>query len=325
MVLISMKNEVVAVASRSFSQDSELVASLLEQYPNSKFNNTGRLLQGKELVDFLQGSEKAIIALEKIDSEIVDQLHKLKLISKFGVGLDNIDFVALKSRGIRLAWEAGINKRSVAELALHFIIGAIRGSFTAHNDLMNGTWAQFKGKNLTGKKIAILGLGNIGQDLVKLIKGFELEIYAFDINDRSDFAKSNGIKMISSLQEILAIADVVSIHLPHTSKTHYLLNKEMFKKFKDGAYLINTARGGIVDESALLDSLNSGKIASAAFDVFENEPLITSALLKHRNFYATSHIGGSSKESITLMGQAAISGLSRGKVAEPRNFFDYEL
>lgn len=318
-------NNLVAVASRSFSLDPFLRKNLLEKYPHVRFNDEGKSLKGSELVDFLQGATKAIIALEKVNSDITNNLPKLKLISKYGVGLDNIEFNALEKNNILLSWKGGVNKRSVAELALHFMLGTVRGSFHSHHDIQNNHWMQFKGQNLSGKTVGILGLGHVGKELVALLKPFSVKILAYDIHDRSEFCKLNNLTQLQTVEDVLANSDIISIHIPHTSLTHHLLNKQRLQMMKKGSFLINTARGGIVDESALYEALFNGHITSAAFDVFEVEPFIDKALMNLRNFYFTSHIGGSSIESIHAMGLAAIEGLSEGKVARPENFFDYPL
>lgn len=315
----------VAVASRSFSQDAFLRGQLLAKYPNAKFNESGKSFHGEELVEFLRGSTKAIIALEKVNASVLRELPELKLISKYGVGLDNIYFEELRKHNVQLAWKGGVNRRSVAELALHFILGTVRGSFHSHHDIQNGNWYQFKGFNLTGKTVGIVGLGHVGQELTPMLKPFGVKILAYDIHNRASFCAQNGITQVSSLKELLAQSDVVTIHIPHTSKTHMMFNEEMMANMKPGSFLINTARGGIVDETVLYKKLQDKSIASAAFDVFQEEPFINEELKKLPNFYFTSHIGGSSIESIHLMGLAAIDGLDLGKEAIPANFFDYEL
>lgn len=318
-------NDVVAVASRSFSMDSFLREKLTSQYKNVIFNDQGKSFQGAELVNFLKSADKAIIALEKIDENILKDLPNLKLISKYGVGLDNINFEALRKHNVQLAWKGGVNKRSVAELALHFILGTVRGSFHSHHDIQNGTWVQFKGFNLTGKTVGVLGLGYVGQELIPMLKAFDVNILGFDIHDRGDFCKKHNVTQVGTIEELFSKSDVVSIHIPHTTKTNKIVNERLINSMKKGSFLVNTARGGIVDEQALLAALKSSQLASAAFDVFEKEPMENEELKKLPNFYFTSHIGGSSIESIRLMGSAAIEGLNNGKEAFPSNFFDYEL
>ncbi|MBY0555134.1 phosphoglycerate dehydrogenase [bacterium] len=321
---MSSNSGLIAVASRSFSQDEFLRNKLSEKYPSVKFNETGKSLQGDELVSFLKGAEKAIVALEKINDDTLKYLPDLKVISKYGVGLDNISFEDMFKHNIQLAWQGGVNRRSVAELAMHFILGCVRGSFHSHHEVQKGTWTQFKGQNLSGKTIGILGLGYVGQELVPFLKPYGVKILAYDLFPKDDYCIANGIQQ-TTLENVLKESDVVTIHLPLTSKTKALLNRESLMLMKKGSFLVNTARGGMVDESALYDLLSTRHIQSAAFDVFEKEPPVDQKLFSLDNFFSTAHIGGSSIQSIRLMGQAAIEGLSNPKPAKPENFFNYPL
>lgn len=313
-------NSLVAVASRSFSLDPFLKAELLKKYSNVKFNDSGKSLSGNELVQFLSGAEKAIIALEKVNTELLKQLPQLKLISKYGVGLDNIDFAAMKFNNVNLSWKGGVNRRSVAELALHFILGCVRGSFHSHHEVQKDIWVQFKGQNLTDKTVGVLGLGHVGQELIPMLKAFNVKILGYDMHPR----QIPGVEQ-TSLENVLKNSDVVTLHLPHTTQTHNILSKENLSLLKKGSFLVNTARGGLVDEKALFELLSAKHIQSAAFDVFAQEPPTDKNLLALDNFYSTAHIGGSSIQSIHAMGLAAIEGLDQGKTADPSNFFDYPL
>lgn len=321
---MSSNSGMIAVASRSFSQNSFLKNQLTEKYNNVKFNEAGTALRGEELIAFLKGAEKAIVALEKIDASIVKDLPELKVISKYGVGLDNISFADLDKYNIQLAWQGGVNRRSVAELALNFILGCVRGSFHSHHEVQKGQWTQFKGQNLSGKTVGILGLGHVGQEIVPFLKPFDVKILAFDLFSKSDYCNEHNIEQ-TSLEHVLKESDIVTVHLPLTSKTRNILSQEKLLLMKKGSFLVNTARGGLVDEPALYDLLLTEHIKSAAFDVFEKEPPVGQKLFTLDNFYSTGHIGGSSTESIQLMGLAAIAGLENSKPAKPENFFSYPL
>lgn len=314
----------VAVTSKSFSNDLLLREALLSKFPNVRFNETGRKLEGEELVEFLKDADRAIVALDRIDDWLLSKLPKLKLISKFGVGLDNISFPDLLKHDVLLAWKSGVNRQSVAELALHFILGTVHGSFCSHRKLQEDIWFQPRGFNLHGKTVGIIGLGHVGQELVKMLMPFSVKVMAFDVLEKEQFCFQYNVVQ-TNLQNLLKNSDVISIHLPLTSRTKNFINVECLRMMKDGVFLINTARGGIVDELALESFLISGKIAAAAFDVFMEEPFFDQRLKKRENFYYTSHIGGSTVESIQAMGMASIEGLFEGKKAESKNFFDYEV
>ena len=303
----------IAVCSRSFSRHAELRASLLEKYQQVTFNDEGLSLQGDELVSFLSGHDKAIVALEKITSEALDQLPQLKVISKYGVGLDGIDIVALRDRNIRLGWQGGVNKRSVSELALSFAIMLLRHLPAANREILNGVWQQKTGRLLSGKTVGIIGCGHVGKDLVSLLQPFGCEILVHDIVDYPEFYERYSIRAVG-LDALLAAADVISLHVPLDASTLGMLDAQKLERIKPGACLINTARGNLVDEVALKDRLRDGRLGGAAFDVFAQEPPSDKELLTMPNFFSTPHLGGSAAEAILAMGQSAIAGLDDNSV-----------
>jgi D-3-phosphoglycerate dehydrogenase len=313
----------IAVTSRSFSKNAYLKNETLKHYDSVKFNTKGLKLDGDSLVDFLAGSDKAIIALEKITGEVLDKLPKLKHISKYGVGIDNIDLNALKDRNITLSWKGGVNKRSVAELTMCFAISLLRNIQVSNQQIKSGTWKVQIGRGLSEITLGIVGLGHVGQELVRLLSPFGTRFLAFDIQDRSEFcSKYKNISQVP-LEELQNKSDIITIHLPRTSVTRNFVNNDFISKMKKGSYLINTSRGEIVNEADLYEALLSGQLLGSAMDVFEKEPNVESSLFKLDNFISTPHIGGSSKEAIQNMGLAAINGLSEGKEALWENFFNY--
>jgi D-3-phosphoglycerate dehydrogenase len=299
----------VAVCSRSFSRNPILRAELEAQYRNVKFNDEGLELKGNSLVAFLKGHEKAITALEKLDDFVLSQLPDLKVIGKYGVGLDMIDMDAMRKYKIRLGWEGGVNRRGVAELVLAFILSMLREIPAANREVMKGTWRQHTGIQLTGKTVGIIGCGHVGKEMVKLLVPFNCTILVNDIQTQSDYYAANNIKA-TQLDELLMQSDVVTLHTPLDDSTRNLINESNICLMKRSAILINAARGGIVEESALKKALMTNSIAGAAFDVFTQEPPRDLELLNLPNFLATPHIGGSSKEAILAMGRSAIKGLS---------------
>jgi phosphoglycerate dehydrogenase-like enzyme len=303
-----MLDDLVAVCSRSFSKNPILRAELQMKYRNVKFNDQGLELKGETLIQFLKGYEKAIIALEKINENILASLPDLKVISKYGVGLDMIEFPALKKYGIKLGWEGGVNKRSVAELALAFALTILRKLPVCNNLIKSGGFNQIIGEQLTGKVFGIIGCGNVGKELVNLLTPFKVNLYVYDKIYDEKFCLQNNIEFVS-LDNLLSKSDIISLHIPLDNSTENLINKQKLSLLKKNAILINTARGGLVDELELKNILINNKIAGAAFDVFSSEPLIDLELLQLPNFFGTPHIGGSTIESILAMGRSAINGL----------------
>jgi phosphoglycerate dehydrogenase-like enzyme len=303
----------VAVSSRSFSKNRILRAELQSKYANVTFNDSGLQFEGDQLVNFLQGHHLAITALEKIDDSILSKLPLLKAIGKYGVGLDMIDMGAMRRHSVRLGWTGGVNKRSVAELVIAQAIAMLRNIPQSNEEVRSGTWKQNIGRLLSGKTVGIIGCGNVGKDLITLLKPFNCNILAHDILDFPDFYRDNDVFPIT-LDRLLSQSDIVSLHLPLDASTKNLINKERLSLLLPNAILINFARGGIVDEKALKTLLREGRIGGACFDVFETEPPEDSDLLNLPNFIATPHIGGSSEEAVLAMGRSAIKGLEINEI-----------
>lgn len=303
----------VAVCSRSFSKNDLLRKELLSRYEHVSFNETGRQFFGDELIEFLRGHNKAIVGLETVDRNLLAQLPELDVIAKYGVGLDKIDMKAMRSHGKRLGWTAGVNRRSVAELVIAFSIVLLRGVLVAHRLVLDGVWQQVSGGLLSGRVFGIIGCGNVGQDLVRLLQPFGCKVLVHDIRDYPEFFREFSVESVS-LEDLLRRSDIVSLHIPFDQSTSNILSVEKLQLMKNGAFLINTARGGLVDEKALRSALVDNKIAAAAFDVFAQEPPTDTELLKLPNFLVTPHIGGSSLEAIHAMGMAAIEGLDDNNI-----------
>lgn len=298
----------VAVCSRSFSANPVLRAELLQRYSNVTFNDEGLKLAGPTLVEFLRGHRKAIVGLEPLDGPVIAQLPELEIVAKYGVGLDMIDLAALRAHKKRLGWQGGVNCRSVAELALSFMIAMLRHVPRADREVRSGMWRQHVGGYLTGRTVGVIGCGHVGQDLIRLLQPFGCRILVHDIRSYPEFYERYSIEA-SSLEDLLAQSDVVTLHVPLDESTRGILDARRLAMLKPTAVLINTARGGLVDEPALAAMLREQRISAAAFDVFAVEPVTDTELLSLPNFLATPHIGGSAHEAILAMGRAAIEGL----------------
>jgi D-3-phosphoglycerate dehydrogenase len=303
----------VAVCSRSFSKNPILRAELLARYQRVTFNDIGLQLKGDTLVEFLSGHDKAITALEIIDESILSRVPELKVISKYGVGLDMVDMEAMRAHGKRLGWTGGVNRRSVSELVIAFAIAMLREVPAAHREVLSGTWRQHVGGQLTGRTVGIIGCGHIGKDLAPLLQAFDCTVLANDIRDYPDFYAAHGVEPVS-LEALLARSDIVTLHIPLDESTRGMLDADRLAMLKPTAVLINAARGGLVDETALKQMLQDKRLAAAAFDVFAVEPPQDQELLALPNFLVTPHIGGSAHEAILAMGRAAINGLDHNQI-----------
>ncbi len=298
----------IAVTSPSFSKNRELVDRLTSSFPLVHLNSAGDKLAGKSLVEFIADAEGLIVGLEKIDADILKYCQNLKMISKFGVGLDNIDLAACSQRKVAIGWQGGVNKLSVAEMTIGFMLSLTRNLFLTSNRLKNGIWDKSGGFQLSGKTIGLIGVGNIGKEVIRLLAPFACDILVNDIIDQQDYYRKSGVKEVSK-KEIFSAADIISLHTPLTDDTDSLVNRKVLESMKPTAFLINTARGRIVVERDLEWALTSGVIAGAALDVYDHEPPEDRALLELPNLICTPHIGGNSHEAVIAMGMTAIKHL----------------
>ena len=302
-------NMKVGVTTVNFCANKFLIDVLKSTGYEIKLNPFGRRLTTEELISFLSDCDASIIGLDKIDSSILRHLPKLKKISKYGVGLDNINLEACAKKNIKVHFTPGVNKRSVSELTLAMILSLLRNMYTGSVELKSGNWVKNGGFELTGKKIGIVGFGNIGKDLVELLNPFKTEIYVTDINSGTYAGYETSIN-ITSFDQILKDCDIVTFHVPLTKETKNMLNSNNISLMKKGVIIINTARGGIIDEEAIIKAFEDGKIGGLGIDAYEIEPPLGSQLLKLKNTICTPHIGGNSDKAVKDMGLAAIKALS---------------
>jgi D-3-phosphoglycerate dehydrogenase len=298
----------LAVASHSFPKHPTLRRELLDRYPESKFNETGKPLKGEALIAFLRGYERAITGLEVLDKTVFSALPSLRVVSKYGVGLDMIDLAAARRHGIAIRWTAGVNRQSVAELTIAFMIALARNLMPLTREIRNGIWTHGGGRQLSSATVGIVGCGHVGKTVARLCRAFGSKVLAYDIVDYREFYSENNVTAVQ-LDELLAESDFVTLHVPLDDSTRGMIGDAQIAAMKSGAFLINTARGGIVDEQALKRALIDHKLAGAAFDVFQNEPPADTELVMLPNFVGTPHVGASTTEAVLAMGRAAIAGL----------------
>ncbi|MCA6459678.1 MAG: phosphoglycerate dehydrogenase [Chitinophagaceae bacterium] len=298
----------VKVSTIAFSSNAYLVAQLKQVFPGAEVNDAGKRIKEEDLPEFFAGAEGIIVGLEPITPQLLDKLPDLRIIAKYGVGLDNINLSACAERGIQVGWTGGVNKTSVAEMALGFMLALSRNLYSTSNQLKQGVWNKSGGFQLTGKTVGIVGLGNIGKEVARLLTPFQCKILVNDIEDVSEYAKNNQFEIVSK-ETLFAESDIVTIHTPLTPETQNMVNLELISKMKKTAFIINTARGGIVNESDLKVALREKLISGAALDVYETEPPVDMELLSNFNLINTPHTGGNAYEAVVAMGMSAISHL----------------
>ena len=238
----------------------------------------------------------------KITKDLIQRADKCKIIARDGVGLDNIDQEAAKEKNIRVinAVEGAMN--AVAELVVGLMLSLAREIPRADREVRNGNWIkkELMGTELRGKYLGIIGLGNIGKRLGRLAKSFNMNIIGFDVMPiDEEFSKEVGL-MKADLGTLLASADYVSLHVPLLDSTKHMINAEKIATMKSTARIINTSRGGVIDEDALYDALKNGNLGGAALDVFEVEPATSNNLRELPNFISTPHMGAQTKEAQSL-------------------------
>lgn len=264
----------------------------------------------EELQQLIKEYDGLLIRSEvKVTKEIIEQADKLKIICRAGTGVDNVDLNAATKKGIVVMNVPGGNTISACEHTIGLILAMVRNIPQAHNALKSGKWERekFVGNELQGKTLGLIGLGRIGSEVAKRMKAFDMRIIAYDPYVSVDYAERIGVELKSSLDELLKEADIISLHVPKTESTKNLINKDTIAKMKDGVYIVNCARGGIVNEKDLYEALKSKKIQAAALDVFEKEPLTSSPLFELDNVVVTPHLGASTEEAQLKIAQEVAS------------------
>ena len=296
----------VVVSAVAFSKNKELTDLLLIHYPDAVINADGKRFNKNELIEYYKSADAIITGLEIIDDELLSNLPNLKLIAKYGVGLDNIDLEACKRRNIEIGWTGGVNKHSVAEMALGLMLMLTRNLFITTNQLKSGIWNKSGGFSLRNRTVGIIGLGHIGKELILLLQPFNCKILVNDIVDIQNYAKEHKLEVVEK-KILFQQADIISFHTPLNDSTKNLINKSTILKMKPSVILINTARGGIINEQDLKWALHNNKIGGVALDVFDVEPPQDNELIQFPNLIGTPHIAGNSYEAVVDMGLAAIN------------------
>jgi glyoxylate reductase len=252
----------------------------------------------------------------QIDANVIERLPNLKVVANYAVGFDNIDVAALRERGIAVSNTPDVLTEATADLTWALILAVTRRLNEAEHLAREGEWAWHPtlllGTQLGGRTLGLLGAGRIGQAVGRRAVPFGMAVAYWDRMAQAEFEAELGARRCESLEEILASADVVSIHLQLSGDTAGLIGPERISVMKDGAFLINTARGGIVDEEALCEALESGKLAGAGLDVYENEPEIRACLKRLPNVVLLPHVGSATDTTRFRMFELAWDNLMRG-------------
>lgn len=291
------------------NRDSELLMELKAFADEIVFSPYDHPLKEEELLPLLEGADGYIAGLDYIDAEVIKKMPaSVKIISRYGTGFERVDIKAAGEKGIIVTNTPGVNSQSVADLAIGLLISVARKIPYLDTQVKSGQWPRTSGVELFGKKMGILGLGAIGKNVAARAKGFSMEVLAYDPYFDAEYAKKEGIRQCT-LDEVLEGADFISLHLPLMDSTKNIINEAAIAKMKPGAIVINTSRGGLIDEAAMYDALKSGKIGGLGLDAFEKEPPEPSPMFGLDNVVTTPHAGAHTKEAVENMARLSVRNL----------------
>lgn len=295
----------VLVTATNYSTYCSAAKALLEENGVEVIENPyGRPMTRDELLTVVGDIDGAVVGVDTWNEKIFAHAPKLRAMARFGVGVDNIDLAAAKAHSIQVTNAKGMNSNPVAELTVGLILSTLRNVPAFNASIREGKWDRFMGRDLAGMTVGLLGFGDIAQRVAKKLSGFDVSICAYDLYPNLEKARELNVEMVS-MEETLHRADVVCMHLPSLPSTHHIMDAQTFGMMKDGSYFINTARGALVDETALAQALRSGKLTAAAIDVFDQEPVRRdNPLFALPNLFATPHTAAETYDTYHNVGLA---------------------
>ncbi|HWT06050.1 MAG TPA: phosphoglycerate dehydrogenase [Xanthomonadales bacterium] len=314
----------VVTTARGFDGTPEAAALLRDAgcdlvttpYSDARFDHE---LGGDELAALLADADAYIAGSAHVTRDVLERAPRLRVISRRGVGFERIDLDAARDRDVLVTIAAGTNQHAVADHVFALLLAVARNVVDANRSIAEGRWQSFIGPELRGKTLGIIGLGRVGKGVARRARGFAMRVVASDPVRDDEFARANDVAYVP-LDELLAQSDAVSVNASLNDTTRGLLGAPAFARMRDGAILVNTARGGIVDEPALADALRGGKLRGAGIDVFEREPPTGSPLVGLRNVVLTPHTAAYTHEAMTaanLLAAEIVVGYMRGELPHP--------
>jgi phosphoglycerate dehydrogenase-like enzyme len=294
---------VVAVTPRSFRETPGDHLERLGAAVDVRFPEVDRSLTEEEMVELVRGCTGLIVGVDPVTAPVLEA-GPLRVVVKYGTGIDNIDVRAAKGLGVRVSSTPGANARSVAELAAALLLALARHVATHDRRVRAGSWKRTTGVELAGKRLGIVGYGAIGREVAAIARnGLAMDVVAHD-----PFVREADVPLLP-LDEVLRTSDAVSLHVPLTDETRGLIGARELEAMRPNALLINTARGGLLDEAALAEALRSGQLAGAALDGYEEEPLGDSPLRELDNVVLSPHAGAATREAALRTAARAVDEL----------------
>jgi D-3-phosphoglycerate dehydrogenase len=299
----------VLITPRTFARYDPAPLDMLRQAGCTPLLNPyGRILTEDELCALVPQADGIIVGLDPLSERVLARAVRLRAISKYGTGIDNIDLAAATRRGIVVTNTPAANSAAVAELALGLMLAVARRIAASDRGIRQGRWENQQGFQLWGKALGILGTGRIGREVALRARGFSMRLLCWDAAPDAAWARQMGA-VYKPLEAVLGEADIVSLHLPLTPQTRHIFGARELARMKHGAVLINTARGALVDEQALLAALREERLAGAGLDVWETTPAADTPLAQLASTVLTAHIGAHTREAGTAMGIMAVRNL----------------
>ncbi|SDI61305.1 D-3-phosphoglycerate dehydrogenase [Pseudomonas flavescens] len=305
----------VVSTSPSFAQYSQEPLALLAEHGIDHVRLPADLDEDA-FIEQARDAQAAIVAFTPITARVLDALPQLRLVCKHGVGVDNIDVAAARARGVKVCNVPGANRHAVADFTFALLLALARQIPQADRLTRAGQWPRLFGAGVHGKTLGIVGLGNIGREVARRARGFDMPVLAYDPYPAPELAQQLGVEFCT-LEALCRRSDFISLHVGLDAGTHHLIDAQALARMKPTAMLINAARGGIVDEQALLATLRAGGLAGAALDAFEQEPPYGSELLGLDNVIATSHIAGYTEQALTTLSLACVENVIRSARGTP--------
>ncbi|MEA4912891.1 MAG: phosphoglycerate dehydrogenase [Oscillospiraceae bacterium] len=297
--------EAVLVTPRSFGKNDPAPIQLLESAGYVVVRNPYQSIMTKQQMIEQVGNAVGIVSgLDPLDADVIAAAPKLRAISKYGTGVDNVDFEALKARNIAFATAAGANANAVADYTFALMLACARKLPLIDRSCHDRDWTKRTALDVFGKRLGILGLGAIGKGVARRAQGFDMGVLAYDIFKDDAYASAHGIRYAEP-DEIYQSCDFITLHMPLTDETRHMIGAPQLSLMKPTAVLVNTARGGLVCEDALVQALQEGKLYAAGFDAFEQEPPVGEALYSLDNLIMGSHCAASTAGATLEMGMTS--------------------
>ncbi|MEO1052794.1 MAG: phosphoglycerate dehydrogenase [Bacteroidota bacterium] len=295
----------ILISTSSFGKiDSEVTNQLRTQGFEVTLNPYGRKLKQEESIELMKGVDAIIAGTETLNREVLSSATRLKYLCRLGVGMDNVDMDATKEMGIEVDNTPDTHIKSVAELALGGMLALLRHIHTSHLNVKNGVWKKKMGSQLFGKTVGLIGYGKVSKYLANLLKPFGVNLLVSDPYLNADDITGDGVNLLS-LEELCKHSDIISLHIPYNQSNHHLINQDLLSLVKDDVQIINSSRGGLIDEDALYTFLKDRPAAGAYLDTYSVEPY-QGKLVELDNILLTPHIGTTAKETRIEMEKMAV-------------------